>query len=124
MNLCSRNRAFPDRIGPDVGRAVARHRVGTDGVGLDSPTYARTVMQDTIMTRRELLCRSGMGMGALALGGLMAEAGLLGRPAVGAEGSPSTPAGSSPGLTVNPLLPKAPPLPAKAKRVVHLFMNG
>ena len=25
---------------------------------------------------------------------------------------------------VNPLAPKAPPLPAKAKRVLHLFMNG
>src|SRR5262249_14618424 len=69
-------------------------------------------------------CRSGMGMGALALGGLMAEAGLLGRAALGAEGSPSTPSGSSPAIAVNPLLPKAPPLPAKAKRVVHLFMNG
>src|SRR5579885_1655940 len=77
----------------------------------------------TILTRRELLCRTGMGMGALALGGLMAETGLLGRPAFGGEGSPATRTGSSP-IAVNPLLPKAPPLPAKAKRVVHLFMNG
>ena len=73
------------------------------------------------LTRRELLCRSGMGMGALALGGLMADAGLLGRAARGADRSP---AGSASAIAVNPLLPKAPPLPATAKRVVHLFMNG
>ena len=36
----------------------------------------------------------------------------------------ATPTGASPAIAVNPLLPKAPPLPAKAKRVVHLFMNG
>jgi hypothetical protein len=78
-------------------------------------------MENTILTRRELLSRSGMGMGALALGGLMAEAGLLGPAALAAEG---TPTGAAPSLAVNPLLPKAPPLPAKAKRVVHLFMNG
>ncbi|MFN3326363.1 MAG: DUF1501 domain-containing protein [Bryobacteraceae bacterium] len=31
---------------------------------------------------------------------------------------------AAPAATLNPLAPKAPPLPAKAKRVVHLFMNG
>jgi Protein of unknown function (DUF1501) len=77
--------------------------------------------EDSVLTRRELLCRSGMGMGALALGSLMAETGLLSRSALGAEGSP---AGSSSAIAINPLRPKAPPLPAKAKRVVHLFMNG
>src|SRR5579875_2031476 len=69
-------------------------------------TYVRAAMENLILTRRELLCRSGMGMGALALGSLMAEAGLLGRAARGAEG---TPAGTSPPLAVNPLAPKAPP---------------
>ena len=38
-------------------------------------------LDDAILTRRELLCRSGMGMGALALGGLLADDGLLGRAA-------------------------------------------
>ncbi len=74
------------------------------------------------MTRRELLCRSGMGMGALALGGLMAEAGLLGRSGAGA--SPSTPAGVARRSRSTRSCPRPPPLPAKAKRVVHLFMNG
>jgi hypothetical protein len=56
-------------------------------------------------TRREMLCRCGMGFGALALADLMAST-------VGAT------------ETLNPLAPKHPPLPAKAKRVIHLFMNG
>ena len=34
-------------------------------------------LEDAVMTRRELLCRSGMGMGALALGGRAGDAGLL-----------------------------------------------
>ncbi len=84
-------------------------------------SHHRPRLEDSVQTRRELLCRSGMGMGALALGGLMADAGLLGRAAIGAAGSP---AGRSSAIAVNPLLPKAPPLPARAKRVVHLFMNG
>jgi hypothetical protein len=59
------------------------------------------------MTRREALCRGGMGLGAMALSGLMAEAGLNAAPNV-----------------LNPLSPRPPQFPAKAKRVVHLFMNG
>jgi len=59
-------------------------------------------------TRRDLLRLSGMGMGALGL-----EA-LLGASQAEAAGRTS----------VNPLAPKTPPYPAKARRVVHLFMNG
>src|SRR5262245_60549721 len=77
-------------------------------------------LEDAVMTRRELLCRSGMGMGALALGGVLADAGLL-TASARADGS----AAARRGITgASPLLPKAPPLQAKAKRVVHLFMNG
>jgi hypothetical protein len=51
-----------------------------------------------------------MGMGALALTGLLVETGhLLAKPAAG---------------SVNPLSPRGPHFPAKAKRVIHLFMNG
>jgi hypothetical protein len=49
-------------------------------------------------TRREFLSRAGMGLGALGLGGLAANA--------------------------NPLLPKAPHFRPRAKRIIHLFMNG
>jgi hypothetical protein len=75
-------------------------------------SYHPDRLADAFLTRRELLCRSGMGFGSLALGGLMAQAGLLTRPANAADAS------------VNPLLPKAPQFRARAKRVIHLFMNG
>src|SRR5262249_50865910 len=68
--------------------------------------------RDGISTRREFLCRSGMGMGALGLAGLLAADGLLATPAAAAEHA------------VSPLRPKAPHFPARAKRVIHLFMNG
>lgn len=51
------------------------------------------------LTRRDILARCGMGLGALALSTMDAA-------------------------TLNPLAPKPAPLPAKAKRVLHLFMNG
>ena len=47
-------------------------------------------LEDAVMTRRELLCRSGMGMGALALGGMLAEQGLLGRAARGGDNGVDT----------------------------------
>ena len=72
-------------------------------------------LQDRLLTRREALNRGGMGFGALALSGLMSEAGLL---------NPARAAAAGSGDGGSPLAPKAPPLAAKAKRVVHLFMNG
>jgi hypothetical protein len=58
------------------------------------------------LTRRELLARCGMGLGALALGPLL---------------SGGSQAGS---LGVNPLAARPPHFAAKAKHVIHLFMNG
>lgn len=58
-------------------------------------------------SRREMLCRSGLGFGSLALADILA-------------GSASA-AGDSGG---NPLLPKLPPQAARAKRVIHIFANG
>ena len=75
------------------------------------------------LTRRELLCRSGMGFGALAVGSMLAETGIL----VGAAGAADQTGGTlRPSATgsVNPLQPKLAPFPARAKRVVHLFANG
>ena len=66
--------------------------------------------QDSFLTRRQMLQRCGMGMGALALGNL------LGGAAFG-----STDSG---GGAINPLAVKNPHFPGKAKRVIHLFMNG
>ncbi len=63
---------------------------------------ARQLDQATC-SRREMLWRSGMGLGSLALFGMLE--------------------GQAPAAQ-NPLLPKAPHFPAKAKHVIHLFMNG
>jgi Protein of unknown function (DUF1501) len=71
----------------------------------------RTPAVQNNVSRREMLSRCGLGLGALALADLMGQAGLLSRSAVAAEG-------------INPLLPKPAPLPATAKRVIHLFFNG
>ncbi len=61
-------------------------------------------------SRRELLRRSGMGLAALGLGGVLAD-----------QGAIATARGEG---YINPMQPKTPPLPAKAKHVIHLFMNG
>jgi hypothetical protein len=62
------------------------------------------------LSRREVLCRIGGGFGALGLLSVFADAGLLAAPAGAAA--------------KNPLAPKAPHFPARAKRLIFLFMNG
>src|SRR4051795_3156297 len=57
------------------------------------------------ITRRSLLQRAAGGFGFLALQGLL-----------GRENARAA--------VVNPLAPKQPPLPARAKRIVFLFMKG
>src|SRR5260221_6903385 len=67
--------------------------------------------QDLILTRRQFINRFGMGFGALSLTGLVSM-GLLPTPDVEAENS------------FSPFAPKEPPLPAKARRVLHIFASG
>ena len=62
------------------------------------------------LTRREMLSRCGMGMGALALAPLLGDAGQI-------QAAPSA-------ATIHPLAPKQPPLSGKAKRILHIFLNG
>ena len=66
------------------------------------------------LTRRELLRRSGMGLGMLGLAGVLADGGRAAAP---------RPASREDGYQ-NPLAERPPHFPAKAKRVIHLFMNG
>jgi hypothetical protein len=68
----------------------------------------------TPVTRRALLSKLGGGFGALGLASVFADAGLLGSTVLASEGVVPT----------NPLAPKAPHFPARAKRVIFLFMNG
>src|SRR5579871_3007840 len=62
------------------------------------------------ISRRDLLRRCGMGMGGLALAQLLGDA--------------STLQAQTPATSINPLAPHQPQFAAKAKRVIHLFMNG
>jgi Protein of unknown function (DUF1501) len=62
------------------------------------------------LSRREVLTRMGGGFGALALANVFTDAGLL--TATAAD------------KAANPLAPKTPHFPAKAKRIIFLFMNG
>ncbi|MCA1596506.1 MAG: DUF1501 domain-containing protein, partial [Chloroflexi bacterium] len=61
-----------------------------------------------VHSRREFLTRSGMGIGALALGVLLGEM-------TGPE---------SAAAAANPLAARKPPLPCKAKAVIHIFAGG
>src|SRR6187397_2679793 len=57
---------------------------------------------DVLLNRRDLLRRCGMGMGAVTLAA---------RADVGGD-------------AVNPLAPRFPHFPGRAKRVIHFFLNG
>jgi hypothetical protein len=70
-------------------------------------------LADRFLTRREMLCRCGVGFGALGLAGLLGDAGLL-APAGAAEG----------GAALHPLAPKVPHFRPQAKHVIHIFLNG
>src|ERR1700730_4378412 len=64
-----------------------------------------------LLTRRELLRRGGMGFGWLGLAGGLGGGGL---PRASAQAA----------TDIKPLPPKQPHFRARAKQVVHLFMNG
>ncbi len=66
-----------------------------------------------VVSRRELLRQTGIGLGALALAPLMNSAGLL-------SASPISPVDDR----LTPLASKAPPFAPKAKHVIHIFLNG
>ncbi len=73
------------------------------------------------LSRRALFCRIGGGFGALGLAGVLADAGLLVMAGAAEAINPGQSDGSVPG---DPLAPKTPHFPPKAKRVIFLFMNG
>jgi hypothetical protein len=74
-----------------------------------NPSEHMPLLEDAFLTRREMLCRSGMGMGAMSL------AMLLGSTMVASPASADV---------ASPLAAKDPPLPAKAKHVIHIFAGG
>lgn len=60
------------------------------------------------LTRRESLVRMGTGMGMIGLAGLLAAEDVR----------------ASEADHLSPLAPKRPPFPAKAKHVIHIYLNG
>ncbi len=70
----------------------------------------RPRLEDLLLTRREMLQRCGVGMGSLALAGLMGRAGML----LEAQDAAS----------LNPLSARKPQFPGKARRILHIFANG
>jgi len=65
------------------------------------------------LTRREALTRCGSGFGLVALSALLAE-----------QAQAANPAPNVPAKVPNPLAVKPPMFPARAKRVIFLFMHG
>src|SRR5258708_6652100 len=68
-------------------------------------------LEHLALTRREFLCRCGLGMGAVSLASMFGGFEFL-NSARANEGF------------INPLPPKPPHFPAKAKHVIHIFANG
>ncbi len=79
-------------------------------------------LEDAFMTRRQMLQRTGMGMGSLSLA-MMLGNGMLGSWARGAEATAAASA-PVPGSAAAALLPKKSHFPAKAKHVIHIFAGG
>jgi len=71
-----------------------------------------TDLEDYFLTRRQFLGRVGMGLGALGLATMLDPLTLAASPS------------STPLLAGGSLSPKLPPLPGKAKAVIHIFAQG
>jgi hypothetical protein len=69
-------------------------------------------LEDYFITRRDFLRRCGIGMGTLGLATLLDSMGSLASTRQTNKSFPS------------PLVPKMPHFPSRAKRVIHLFMQG
>src|ERR671928_701347 len=61
-----------------------------------------------LLTRREMLCRTGTGLGMLGLAGLLADCGLLGTARAAGD----------------PLAARPPHFPGRARHVIHIYLNG
>src|SRR5262245_55605728 len=67
-------------------------------------------LEDAFLTRRDFLCRCGMGLGAVALTNLLSQVGFI----------PTAQAAEA----ANTLAPTVPQLRTKASRVSHILLNG
>src|SRR5215475_25780 len=77
-----------------------------------SAPHHKPRLEDRFLTRRDFLCKCGVGFGMVSLANLLAPEML------NAALTTSSAVGNS------PLAPRSPQFPAKAKRVIHIFANG
>src|SRR5688500_5657918 len=73
------------------------------------------------VNRRELLARLGTGLPMAGLAALMADAGLLASPAAAAP-NPKSAIGNP--QSTDPLAARPAHFPAKAKHIIHIYLNG
>ena len=70
---------------------------------------------DASFSRRQMLAASGAGLGSLALAGMLASE---------STAIAAAPDGARSRFSNSPLSQREPHFPARAKRIIHLFMNG
>src|SRR5215831_13015776 len=62
-----------------------------------------------LLTRRQMLGQMGTGLGMLGLATVLQNAGVV---------------AATLSATANPLAPKPPQFPARARRIIHIYLNG
>jgi hypothetical protein len=86
-----------------------------------SSAFGSPVAAQSMFTRRALFSRIGGGFGALGLTSVLADAGIL--LLDGAAGTARA-ADTEGAVRIHPLAPRSSHFPARARRVIFLFMNG
>jgi hypothetical protein len=81
-------------------------------------------LEDLFMTRRDMLNRTGMGMGALGMAMMLGQNMVAGTASAAAVGATGTVEAAGKGAVKSPLAPKQPHFKAKAKHVIHIWAPG
>src|SRR5690242_5654393 len=77
-----------------------------------SAPHHKPRLEDRFLTRRDFLCKCGVGFGMIGLANLLAPEAL------------NAALASSGAVGNSPLAPRSPHFPGRAKRVIHIFANG
>ena len=86
-----------------------------------SSGFGSPLAVQSMLTRRSLFSRIGGGFGALGLTSVLADAGLL---LLDSTAGAARGADTEGPVRIHPLAPKSSHFPARARRVIFLFMNG
>ncbi len=125
QRICVRGLKLARRIGTtrplDAGGCKAMP-AQFDPTSVIGPASGAISGPDLAVSRRALFCRIGGGFGALGLASVLADAGCA-RPRRASQG-PDPGGAEAVGPRQSRWLPRPPHFPARAKRVIFLFMNG